>query len=249
MAASLFKSRLVHEIAGRTLAGYLKLVRALSRIRFEPPGAQELVRAEHPLIFAMWHGQHLMIPFARPDWMKACSLASRHADGEVNAIALRQLGIGAIRGSGAIGKKVREKGGAGAFLAMVKRLAAGETMVLTADVPKRARVCGEGIIQLAKVSGRPIRPVAVVTRWRVTLGNWDRTTFGLPLPFNRCAIVVGEPIRVEREADAATSEAARLALQAGLDEVHRKAYAMLDAADPGRNLRAAAASPETGGAA
>lgn len=237
MGFSILKTRAAQETLGRMLAGYLKLVRATNRFVVEPADIYEKVRPELPLIIAMWHGQHIMIPFSRPNWMPACSLVSRHGDGGFNAVALRQLGIGAIRGSGALGKKIREKGGASAFLAMVRRLAAGDTMVLTADIPKRARVAGPGIIQLARASGRPIHPIAVVTSRRIDFKSWDRASIGLP--FGRGAIVVGEAIHVDRHADEAAVEAARLALEAGLDAVHARAYALIGASDPGEGLRQA----------
>lgn len=235
MGFSLLKTRAAQETLGRLLAGYLRLVQRTNKIVFEPADIYDDVRPELPVIFAMWHGQHIMIPFARPDWMPACSLVSRHGDGGFNAVALRELGIGAIRGSGALGKKVREKGGASAFLAMVRRLAAGDTMVLTADIPKRARIAGPGIIALARASGRPIRAVAVVTSRRIDFNSWDRASIGLP--FGRGAIIVGEPILVARDADEATQEAARLALQASLDDVHARAYALVGGRDPGAGLR------------
>ncbi len=245
MGFSILKTRVAQEALGRLLAGYLRFVQRTNRIVFEPADIYDHVRPELPLIFAMWHGQHIMIPFARPDWMRACSLVSRHGDGGFNAVALRELGIGAIRGSGALGRKIREKGGASAFLAMVRRLAAGDTMVLTADVPKRARVVGPGIISLARASGRPIRAVAVVTSRRIDFNSWDRASIGLP--FGRCAIVVGEPILVARDADEAVQEAARLALQASLDDVHARGYALVGSRDPGAGLRekqqAAAGAP------
>ncbi|WP_454657930.1 lysophospholipid acyltransferase family protein [Bosea beijingensis] len=235
MGFSILKTRVAQETLGRLLAGYLRLVQRTNRIVFEPADIYDHVRPDLPLIFAMWHGQHIMIPFARPDWMPACSLVSRHGDGGFNAVALRELGIGAIRGSGALGKKIREKGGASAFLAMVRRLAAGDTMVLTADVPKRARIVGPGIIALARASGRPIRAVAVVTSRRIDFNSWDRASIGLP--FGRCAIVVGEPILVARDADEAAQEAARLAVQASLDDVHARGYALVGSSDPGAGLR------------
>jgi lysophospholipid acyltransferase (LPLAT)-like uncharacterized protein len=237
MGFSVLKTRAAQETLGRMLAGYLKLVRATNRFVVEPADIYERVRPDLPLIIAMWHGQHIMIPFSRPHWMPACSLVSRHGDGGFNAVALRQLGIGAIRGSGALGKKIREKGGASAFLAMLRRLAAGETMVLTADIPKRARIAGPGIIQLARASGRPIHPIAVVTSRRIDFRSWDRASIGLP--FGRGAIVVGEAIRVARDADEAALEAARAALEAGLDAVHARAYGLIGARDPGEGLRRA----------
>ena len=57
------------------------------------------------------------------------------------------------------------------------------------------------------MSGRPIYPVAIATSRRIVLDNWDRTTINLP--FGRGALVAGEPIRVPRDADDATLEAAR----------------------------------------
>ncbi|WP_332697514.1 lysophospholipid acyltransferase family protein [Bosea sp. (in: a-proteobacteria)] len=247
MGFSLLKTRFAQEALGRSLAWYLRLVRRTNRFVTEPADIYERVRPELPLIIAMWHGQHIMIPFARPDWMPACSLVSRHGDGGFNAIALRELGIGAIRGSGAMGKKVREKGGAPAFLAMMRRLAAGETMVLTADIPKRARVCGAGIVALARASGRPIHPIAVVTSRRIDFKSWDRASIGLP--FGRGAIVVGEAVSVARDADEATCEAARLAVQAGLDAAHERAYALIGARDPGAGLREAAIARDVAKAA
>ncbi|WP_332686028.1 lysophospholipid acyltransferase family protein [Bosea sp. (in: a-proteobacteria)] len=247
MGFSLLKTRFAQEALGRSLALYLRLVRRTNRFVTEPADIYERVRPELPLIIAMWHGQHVMIPFARPEWMPACSLVSRHGDGGFNAVALRELGIGAIRGSGAMGKKVREKGGAPAFLAMVRRLAAGETMVLTADIPKRARVCGAGIVTLARASGRPIHPIAVVTSRRIDFKSWDRASIGLP--FGRGAIVVGEAVTVARDADEATCEAARLAVQAGLDAAHERAYALIGARDPGAGLREAAAAQDAAKAA
>ena len=106
MGFSILKTRIAQEGLGRLLAGYLRLVRRTNRIVFEPADIYEQVRPELPVIYAMWHGQHIMIPFARPDWMPAASLVSRHGDGGFNAVALRELGIGSIRGSGALGKKI-----------------------------------------------------------------------------------------------------------------------------------------------
>jgi lysophospholipid acyltransferase (LPLAT)-like uncharacterized protein len=234
MALQILKSPMVQSLVGKTLAAYLRLVRATNRFVLEPADIYDQVQPELPLIIAMWHGQHIMIPYARPAWMPASSLVSRHGDGGINAAALKSLGIGAIRGSGAMGRKIQQKGGAPAFLAMVKALRDGVTMVLTADIPKRARVAGRGIVQLAQVSGRPIHPCAVVTSRRIDINSWDKASIGLP--FGRGAIIVGEAIHVARDADEATIEAARLAVEAGLDAVHARAYALIGASDPGAEL-------------
>eukprot|EP01042_Synura_sphagnicola_P025573 gene25573-32867_t len=97
MGFSLLKTKFAQEALGRGLAHYLRLVRRTNRFVVEPADVYERVRGELPLIIAMWHGQHIMIPFARPDWMPSCSLVSRHGDGGFNAVALRDSALGAIR--------------------------------------------------------------------------------------------------------------------------------------------------------
>lgn len=226
------RSKAVREVLGYLFARYLGLVRRTNRFHMDPPDAYDRLGPSMPVIAAMWHGQHFMIHFAKRPQDRAASLVSRSGDGELNAIALRHLGVRAIRGSGDRGRgRVREKGGAGALRAMVKALADGEMVVLTADVPKVARRAGEGIVTLARLSGRPIVPVAVVTSRRIDFKSWDRASLGLP--FGRGALVIGDPVTVSRDADAAALEAARAEVERRLDEVHARAYAMVGSADPG----------------
>ncbi len=104
-------------------------------------------------------------------------------------IAAERLGIATIRGSGDHGGAFHRKGGVGAFKEMVRVLERGINMALTADVPKRSRVAGMGIIMLARESGRPIMPFAMATSRYVQLNNWDRTTINLP--FGRGVLVGG----------------------------------------------------------
>ena len=99
-------------------------------------------------------------------------------------------------------------------------------MALTADVPKVARVCGLGIIKLASMSSRPIYPVAIATQHRVELRNWDRTTINLP--FGRAGGVAGAPVHVPADADAATLESARQAVEASLNAATERAYELAD---------------------
>ena len=118
--------------------------RALSDVRaaHEPirDGARRTpttrIGPQMPVIAAMWHGQHFMIHFAKRPQDKAASLVSRSGDGEFNAVALRHLGIRAIRGSGARGRDIRKKGGVAALRGMLRALADGEMVVMTADIPK-----------------------------------------------------------------------------------------------------------------
>ena len=219
------------ESAGFLMARYLDLVRRTNRFVTEPANIEASIAPLMPVIAAMWHGQHFMVHFAKRPQDRAASLVSRSGDGEINAVALRHVGVRAIRGSGARGRSVRAKGGISATRAMLRALEDGEMVVMTADIPKIARRCGEGIITLARLSGRPIVPVAVVTSRRIDFDSWDRASLGLP--FGRGAMVIGDSIFVERDADSAALERARLAVEAGLDRVHERAYHLVGSRDPG----------------
>lgn len=218
---------------GVLAAEYLRLVWRTNRFRFDPPEVYERVEPQLPAIFAFWHGQHFLTPFIKNQdkaSYRAKVLISRHRDGEFNAIAAERLGIGTIRGSGDHGGAFHRKGGVGAFKEMVRTLQSGCNVALTADVPKRSRVAGLGIIMLARESGRPIMPFAMATSRFVRLRNWDRTTINLP--FGRGALVGIKEIHVPPDADAATMEALRQELEDTLNEATRRAYQQLGRPGP-----------------
>jgi len=220
------RTRLMQTALGVTAAGYLRLVWRTSRFVFEPADVYQRLEPQLPVIFAFWHGQHFMVPFAKPDYYRAKVLISRHHDGEVNAIAAERLGVEAIRGSGDHARRFDRKGGVSAFMAMLTALEDGWSMAVTADIPKVSRVAGIGIVKLAQASGRPICPVAVATSRRITLDSWDRAAINLP--FSRGAIVAGSPIPVAPDADAAALETARRAVEQALAAVTERAYAIVD---------------------
>jgi len=210
--------------AGNLVAEYIRLVWKTGRFVLEPENIYERIGREQPIIAAMWHGQHMLIPFVRRDPLRAKVLISRHRDGEINAIIAERLGLETIRGSGDHGTDFHRKGAVPAFMAMLAALKNNYNIGLTADVPKVSRVVGRGIIMLARESGRPIFPVGIATRHRIELNNWDRSCINLP--FSRGALVIGEPISVPGDADDAAMEGARAALAAALDAVTARANAL-----------------------
>ena len=214
---------------GLLAAEFLRLVWRTNRFSYDPPDVYDIVEPQMPFILAFWHGQHFMTPFIRKPHHRAKVLISRHRDGEFNALAVERLGIGTVRGSGDHGSAFHRKGGVGAFKEMLRVLEEGTNMALTADVPKRSRVAGLGIIMLARESGRPIMPFAMATSRFIQLSNWDRTT--IHLPFGRGALVGGEVIVVPSDADQAVMETLRLRLEATLNDATRRAYAKVGRPD------------------
>jgi lysophospholipid acyltransferase (LPLAT)-like uncharacterized protein len=184
------------------------------------------VLAEHaPAIIAMWHGQHFMIPFLWPKPWPLDALISKSTDAEINALFLKRFDIGTIRGSG--GRDTTQKldrGGAKALLQLRRALSEGRSVAMIADIShKQARQAGEGIVTLARLTGRPIIPVAHTTsRQHVFQGSWDKAA--LNLPFGRSALAIGAPMFVAPDEDL---EAARARLTAALNAATDEAAALV----------------------
>jgi lysophospholipid acyltransferase (LPLAT)-like uncharacterized protein len=208
------------------------LVWRTTRLAIEPADVYERVDADMPVIIAMWHGQHFLMPFVRRSHDRAKVLVSRHRDGEINAYAAEWLGVGAIRGSGTHGPDFATKGGIYAFKEILAALDEGFNVALTADVPKVARVAGLGIVKIAQASGRPIYPMAIATSRRYEFDNWDRTTINLP--FGRGAGVTGAPIHVPADANDEVLELARQAVEQSLNAITARAYELADGQGEGR---------------
>jgi lysophospholipid acyltransferase (LPLAT)-like uncharacterized protein len=188
--------------------------------RFHEPFDRE------PVIVALWHGEHFLVPAFAGRGNTLNVLVSLHRDGEAVARAGRRFGLKFIRGSGDNGLEFMRKKAVQAFGAMLRALKTGESVVMTADVPKVSRVAGLGVVTLAKHSGCPIVPVAIATTRRIRLKNWDRTC--LNMPFGRMVFARGEPIRVARDADDAAMELARRTVEQRLNEATERAYAVAD---------------------
>lgn len=234
----LLRQPAVQRLLGRLAAAYLRLVQRTNRFVIQagsasPDEADAWIDARTPLIAGMWHGQHIMMPMLRRPADRVATIISRNADGNINTLALERLGVRVMRASGARGRSratdMRAKGGAEGLRAMLRALKDGESVAFSADVPKVSRRCDAGILTLARLSGRPIVPAAVVTSRHLRFGSWDRACVGLP--FGRGAIVLGEPIDVPRDSEGEAFETLRRFVEAEMNRVHAQAYALVGRAD------------------
>lgn len=213
------QSETVRRAACALAAGYIRLVFATSRwtVRGEDIPARYWESGK-PFILAFWHGRILMMPKSWRTRSAMNMLISRHRDGELIAQTIAHFGLKAIRGSAAKDGKDKPRGGASALLGMMRAVRDGEYVGITPDGPRGPRMrAGEGVAALAKLSGLPVIPAAFGTRNRIVLGSWDR--FVIALPFGRGAFVWGEPVHVARDATPEALEAARAAIEAGLNAV------------------------------
>ena len=212
------------------IATYLRVVRSTNRlVHDDGPVVDRLLAEQAPLIFTCWHGQHFVIPFLTRNGEPSAMMVSRSADAELNARIVEQAGITVMRGSGGrAGERRADKGGARALLALRNALSEGRSVAFIADVPKGTpREAGNGIVTLAKISGRPVIPIAYATsRRHVFQKAWDKAT--LNLPFGKGALLAGEPVAVPADADDKVLEEARLLLQRRLNEITTTAYNAVD---------------------
>ncbi len=146
---------------------------------------------DEKVIVAFWHNRLLLMGYCyHGEGIK--TLISQHKDGELIARILKKLGFGSIRGSST-------RGGAAAMREMVKAVKSYD-IAITPDGPKGPRyVAQEGVIALARLTGRPIMPLTFGSSRKKVFGSWD--SFNLPYPFSRGVFMWGEPIYVKKEDD------------------------------------------------
>jgi 3-deoxy-D-manno-octulosonic-acid transferase len=228
---SLYHSNIITAAGSAFAEAYLRLVLRTSHVVRDPVDTDGKLFSQHPQIFAMWHGQFMMVPVIRPETRTDISIiVSRHGDAEMLARILQRFGMSVVRGAGA-GRRRKDRGGASALRGALRALRDGATFALTADAPPGpARRAGPGIALLAKLSGRPIVPCAMATNRYVALNSWS--AFTVNLPFSKLAIVVGDPIVVPDGAGPSELEVTRLAVEHGLNDVTRRAYDLAGGKDP-----------------
>ncbi|MGE5850499.1 MAG: lysophospholipid acyltransferase family protein [Candidatus Methylomirabilota bacterium] len=175
-----------------------------------------LGRGERAIV-AFWHGRLLMMPFAYRG-QPVTLLISQHRDGEYITRVAQWLGFIVVRGSAT-------RGGAIAFKQLIQALRNGRHVVITPDGPKGPRQqVKSGVIELARLTGMPILPVAFGAWPRTILKSWDH--FLVPHPFGRGIYVWGEPIYVPADSDQVAVEKFQSVLADRLDALGMEADAV-----------------------
>lgn len=146
------------------------------------------------VIFSMWHC-HQCLVYGIENKEKFYALISASNDGEIIAKAAESLNIKSVRGSS-------KRHGVSASLAMIDKLKEGNSVGIMVDGPRGPKgKVKEGIINIAKLSGIPIVPVAWASKDKTffTFNTWDK----FQVPFGPCRTVAlyGDPIFVPSELD------------------------------------------------
>src|SRR5688572_26393868 len=95
---SLYQSGAATAFGSVLAAYYIHLVFRTSRVVRAPPDTSAKLFSQHPQIFAMWHGQFLMMPTIKPGLpADIATIVSRHADAEILANTLERFGMRPVR--------------------------------------------------------------------------------------------------------------------------------------------------------
>ena len=193
--------------------GLVRVLAASLRIReFSSPALEELRRAGAPVIYTVWHGRILLLPYLYGRRYPIHALTSRSRDGEILSRFVQGFGIRVVRGSSS-------RGGAGALRSLARVIQdVGENVLIVPDGPRGPRhVAQNGAVMLARMTGAPMVPAALGAVPCRVLRSWD--AFVVPHPFARAVVVFGEPIAVPRHGDRSALETKRRELEAALNDV------------------------------
>lgn len=212
-------------IMGRGLKWYLKGVEASTHWVVDD-GAAPPWSPEEPIIAVTWHGRQFLGHAALRSHQRRTLLVAPHGDGQLIGNAASRVGFDIITGSGTDdpSKSIRKRGAA-AFRSILSSLEQQRAVLMTADVPKIARVAGAGAVKIAQHSGAPIHCFVAATSSRIELNNWDKTQ--IVMPFGRGAIIWGKAIHVPRRATPAEVENIRVEVENTLNALHARADALL----------------------
>jgi len=173
-----------------------------------------------PMIFCIWHNRLALCLrlyqkyfLNRQPNRRLAAMVSASRDGGLLARILELFDVQPVRGSSS-------RRGPQALRELVTWSEKGYDLAITPDGPRGPRyVVQDGVIALAQLTGRPIVPASINLSWKLQAGSWDR--FQIPLPFARCLLAIGEPLRVPADLTDDGREAARLSLQSRMMNLTR----------------------------
>jgi lysophospholipid acyltransferase (LPLAT)-like uncharacterized protein len=215
------RARWHHRVAAAIV--YVAIRAIAATVRFTLDDRSGLFQGSEPkekLIFAVWHNRLALVlvmyrrhvtRFAPARRMAGMVSASR--DGGFLVEVLRRFDVEPVRGSSS-------RRGSRALRELIAWAERGYDLAVTPDGPRGpCYTVQEGVIAAAQHTGLPIVPASYHLQWKVRLSSWDR--FQIPLPFTRCDITVGRPVRVPPELTDAERDGFRQQLEAELRAVTR----------------------------
>ena len=225
---SLTRSRLLaYRMAVWITTAVLEILWRTCRIDIVPSDRLTKLIAEHGSIVPVFWHQHLLLcarflvsdrvaPGYKPGFMISPSV-----DGEAPTMLAESYGARVVRGSGSY-TGVRAVRGVHAII--VKE---GISAAVTPDGPRGPRFKFKpGALFVARISSRPVVPIAYAAKPAFMLKTWDK--FIIPVPFSRICMAIGEPYYPGRMDDA-QMEAAQREMEQRLQQTYQQARAVIAA--------------------
>lgn len=209
---SALTDRILLTVAPCIAAGTISLLHSLMKVDvIDGAKIRQLWERKEHVIIAFWHDQLFMMvkgyhgPGAR-------ILISASKDGELISRTMQYFGQDSVRGSSS-------RGGRAAFKHMLGVAKQPFDLVITPDGPKGPRhQVKDGLVQLARLSGRPVVPMAFVCSRGHRFKSWDQ--FLLPYPWGRGVYCFGAPQYFQKDESV---EAFRTRIQQAMNDNTRKA--------------------------
>jgi lysophospholipid acyltransferase (LPLAT)-like uncharacterized protein len=201
----------------RIAAMLMRIIHGLNRCEILDEDQLHPLRQEgRGVILSFWHEQlFLMILGYHGPGGRVLISGSR--DGELIARTMACFGMGAVRGSS-------RRGGKAAFRELVQLGREPLDLVFTPDGPKGPRrELKDGLVELARITNRPVVPMAFVSSRGHRFASWDR--FFFPYPFGRAVYAYGEAVHYR---DGESSAAFKGRVKAAMDTNEAKAIARLE---------------------
>lgn len=209
------KTRLLSFLVTR----YIRFVALTSRIIWVNRSIrEELETSGQGFIYSFWHGRQSFLTYLHQN-ARIRPLISQSRDGELIARVCRAFGMDPIRGS-------TSRGGTEALFEMLQAGQKNTRIGITPDGPRGPlRQVKPGALYLAQKTGLPLVPIAFGAKKAWVFKGWDE--YVVPKPFNRIAMVYGEPLTVGPSDDLPQRA---MDLQRALDAVSREADSIAGAA-------------------
>lgn len=143
-----------------------------------------------PFICAFWH-QHYVMLFSMLRGRDVCVFTSVSKQGDVLCRICKSFGMHPVQ--------IPDKGGERSISIMSEAFGERPAAAMAVDGPMGPfHHVKSGVVKLAATHGFLVVPVAAAASWKVVAAHrWDKIV--TPLPFSRCGLAVGEPVRVPRE--------------------------------------------------
>jgi len=168
--------------------------------------------------YAFWHDK-IFLPMVNMAKMsdKIVNMVSPSKDGQIVATALESYNYKTVRGSS-------NKDNIKSLVELIRYVKEGYSAGFAADGPRGPKYeLKPGIIYLAKKTNIEIVPLggAYSKKWIVEKA-WDK--FQFPKPFSKAVYIIGEPIKIPKDADI---EEYRKLIENKLNEINEKAEKIL----------------------